>query len=209
MRGFRTESAGVFRRGLYGSGFGFGGVEGGRWGVGERARGTGGRCMMGDGGGRCEVDEEVEGRDRLRRALVGEVGMGTEKTGPRCSVVGVKRLLARSMVGVKSSGCGDDSGPAAGWMALDGSEEVLNTSKGDESLERRPREETRESFSSGEGKRGGSSGGLGWRICANEEALTGRCGGWKEEVVGDGEMSLSSAATVARRGAWAVGAGAL
>jgi hypothetical protein len=38
----------------------------------------------------------------------------------------------------------------------------------------------------------------------SEEALTGRCGpcsGWMEEVVGDGEMSLSSAVTVAQR-AW-------
>jgi hypothetical protein len=42
-------------------------------------------------------------------------------------------------------------------------------------------------------------------MCANEEALTGRDGGWKEEE-GDVEMSLRSAATVARRGAWAVGA---
>jgi hypothetical protein len=167
--------------------------------------------MMGDGGGRCEVDEEVEGRDRLRRALVGEVGMGTvaKKTGPRCSAVGVKRPLARSVVGVKISGCGDDNGLAAGWMALEGSEEALKGSEGDASLGRRPREDTRESLSSGEGKRGGLSGGLGWRICANEEVLTGRCGGWKEEEVGDGEVSLSSAATVARRGAWAGGAGAL
>jgi hypothetical protein len=164
--------------------------------------------MAGDEGGRCEVDEEVEGRDRLRRALVGEVGTGTEKTSPRCSVVGVKRLPARSVVGVKSSGCGDDNGPEAGWMALEGSEDALKVSEGEFSLVRRTRDGTRESLSSGEGKRGGSSGGLGWRICANEEALTGRCGGWKEEE-GDGGMSLSSAATVARRGAWAVGAGAL
>ena len=38
------------------------------------------------------------------------------------------------------------------------------------------------------------------KICVNEEALMircGMCGGWMEEVVGDGEMSLSSAATVA------------
>ena len=41
----------------------------------------------------------------------------------------------------------------------------------------RERDETRDSLSSGEGKRGGSSGGLGWRMCASEEALTGRCGG--------------------------------
>lgn len=61
------------------------------------------------------------------------------------------------------------------------------------------------SFSSGEGKRGGSSAGLGWRICANEEVLTGGGGGWKEEE-GEVEVSLRSAATVARRGAWAVGA---
>jgi hypothetical protein len=37
----------------------------------------------------------------------------------------------------------------------------------------RERDDTRESFSSGEGKRGVSSGGLGWRMCAREEALTG------------------------------------
>jgi hypothetical protein len=134
--------------------------------------------MTGDGGGRYEVDEAVEGRDRLRRALVGEVGMEAEKTRPRCSAVGVKRPLARSVVGVKTSGCGDDNGPAAGWMVFDGSEEALKGSGGGTSLGRRTREGTRESFSSGEGKRGGSSGGLGWRICANEEALTGRCGGW-------------------------------
>lgn len=137
------------------------------------------------------------------------MGTGTEKTSPRCSVVGVKRPPARSMVGVKTSGCGDDNGRATGWMAPEGSEEALKVSEGDFSLVRRTRDGTRESLSSGEGKRGGSSGGLGWRrICANEEALTGRCGGWKEEE-GDGGMSLSSAATVARRGAWAVGAGAL
>jgi hypothetical protein len=165
--------------------------------------------MTGDGGGRCGVDEDVEGRDRLRRALVGEVGTVAEKTSPRCSAVGVKRPLARSVVGVKSSGCGDDNGPVAVWMVLEGSEEALKASEGDVSLGRRTKEDTRESFSSGEGKRGGSSGGLGWRICANEEALTGRCGGWKEEGEGEEGMSLSSAATVARRGAWAVGAGAL
>ncbi len=153
--------------------------------------------MTGDEGGRCEVDEEVEGRDRLSRELVGEVGAVAEKICPRCSTVGVKRPLARSVVSVKTSGCEGDKGLAAGRVAL-------NESEGDVSLCRRPRDGTRESFSSGEGKRGGSSGGLGWRICANEEALTGRCGGWKEEE-GEGEMSLSSAATVARRGAWAVG----
>ena len=42
---------------------------------------------------------------------------------------------------------------------------------------RRERDDARESFSSGEGKRGGSSGGLGWRMCASEEALTGGGGG--------------------------------
>jgi len=158
--------------------------------------------MTGDGGGRCEVDEEVEGRDRLRRALVGEVGTVVGKASPRCSAVGVKRSVERSVVGVKTSSCGDDK-------VFEDSEEALNGSGGDVSLGRRTKEDTRASFSSGEGKRSGSSGGLGWRICANEEALTGRCGGWKEEEEGEGEVSLSSAATVARRGAWAVGAGAL
>jgi len=163
--------------------------------------------MTGDGGGRCDVEEDVEGRDRLCRELVGEVGTVAEKMCPRCSTVGVKRPLARSVVGVKTSGCEGDKGLAAGRMTK-GSEEALKESGVNVSLERRPRDDTRESFSSGEGKRGGSSGGLGWRICANEDALTGRDGGWKEEE-GEGEISLSSAATVARRGAWAVGVGAL
>jgi hypothetical protein len=164
--------------------------------------------MTGDGGGRCGVEEEVEGRDRLRRELVGEVGTVEEKISLRCSAVGVKRSLARSVVGVKISDREGDKGVAAGRAMPEGSEEALKKSGGDVSLGRRPRDDTRESLSSGEGKRSGSSGGLGWRICANEEALTGRGGGWKEEE-GEGEMSLSSAATLARRGAWAVGAGAL
>lgn len=117
--------------------------------------------MTGDGGGRCEVDEEVEGRDRVSRELVGEVGTVEEKICPRCSTVGVKRPLARSMVGVKTSGCNGDKGLAAGRMKPEGSEEALKKSGVDVSLDRRPRDDTRESFSSGEGKRGGSSGGLG------------------------------------------------
>lgn len=164
--------------------------------------------MTGDGGGRCEVDEEVEGRDKLSRELVGDVGTVEGNICARCSTVGVKRPLARSVVGVKSSGCEGDRGLTAGRVMPKGSEEALKESGVDDSLSRRPRDGTRESLSSGEGKRGGSSGGLGWRICANEEALTGRDGGWKEEE-GEGGMSLSSAATVARRGAWAVGAEAL
>ena len=164
--------------------------------------------MTGDGGGLCEVDEEVEGRDRLSRELVGDVGTAAEKICPRCSTVGVKRPLARSVVGVKVSGSKGDEGLVVGWEMPEGSEEALKESGVNISLGRRPRDDTRESFSSGEGKRGGSSGGLGWRRCANEEVLTGRDGGWKEEE-GEGEMSLSRAATVARRGGWAGGAGAL
>jgi hypothetical protein len=117
--------------------------------------------MIGDGGGRCEVDEEVEGRDRLSRELVGEVGTVEENICPRCSTVGVKRPLARSVVGVKNSGCEGDKGLAAGRMMPEGSDEALKKSGVDVSLSRRPRDDTRESFSSGEGKRGGSSGGLG------------------------------------------------
>jgi hypothetical protein len=91
--------------------------------------------MMGDGGGRCEVDEEVEGRDRLSRELVGEVGMVEEKICPRCSTVGVKRPLARSVVvGVKTSGREGDKGPAAGRMMPEGSEEALKESGVDASL---------------------------------------------------------------------------
>jgi hypothetical protein len=84
-------------------------------------------------------------------------------------------------------------------MTPEGSEEGLNVSGRDVSLARRDRDDTRESFSSGEGKRGESTGECGWRMCANEEALMGADGGWKEE--GEvGEMSLlRSAATVARR----------
>ena len=81
--------------------------------------------MTGDGGGRCEVDDEVEGRDRLERALTGEVGVMMGKGGPRCSMVGVKRLPTRSMVGVKRESCCDgDNGPAAGWMIPEGSGET-------------------------------------------------------------------------------------
>jgi len=163
---------------------------------------------MGDGGGRCEDEDEVEGRDRLDRALVGEVGVMVGGINPRWSMVGVKRLPAARSIGMKrDSGCGGDKGPAAGWMIPEGSEEGLNVSGRDVSLVRRDRDDTRESFSSGEGKRWGSSGECGWRMCANEEARTGADDGWKEE--GEvGEMSLlRSAATVARRwGAWAVGA---
>lgn len=91
--------------------------------------------MMGDGGGRCEVDEEVEGRDRLSRELVGEVGMVEEKICPRCSTVGVKRPLARSMVvGVKTSGREGDKGLTAGRMMPEGSEEALKESGVDASL---------------------------------------------------------------------------
>lgn len=133
--------------------------------------------MTGDGGARCDVDDEVEGRDRVERALVGEVGVMTGKVSGRCSTVGVKRP-ARSVVGVKrGSGCVGDKGPAAGWMIPGGSGETRKTSEGNVSLGRRARDDTRDSFSSGEGKRGGSSGGLGWRMCAKEEALTGRGGG--------------------------------
>jgi hypothetical protein len=143
----------------------------------------------------------------VERALAGEVGVMAEKVSPRCPTVGVKRLPARSVVGEKrGSGCGGDKGPMTGWVIPEGSEEGLKGSGKDVSRGMRDRDDTRVSFSSGEGKRGGgSSGGLGWRMCANEEALTGRGGGWKEEV-GDVEISLRSAATVARRGAWAVGA---
>jgi hypothetical protein len=110
--------------------------------------------MTGEGGGRCEVDDEVEGRDILERALVGEVGMMVGKVSPRCSTVGVKR--PRSVVGVKgASGCGGDKGPATGWMIPEGSEEALKGSGKDVSLEMRARDDTRVSFSSGEGKRGG------------------------------------------------------
>ena len=191
---------------MYGRGFGFGGGDGERGGVGERTRGAGGRGMTGDGGGRWEIDGEVEGRDRVERALVGEVGVIVGTVSPRCSTVGVKRLPARSAVGVKrGSGCGGDKRPVAGWMIPEGSEEARKGSGKDISLERRAKDGTRESFSSGEGKRGGrSSGGVGWRMCANEEDLTGGGGSWKEEE-GGGEMSLRRAATVARRGAWAVG----
>ena len=162
--------------------------------------------MTGDGGGRCEVDDEVEGRDRLERALIGDVGVTMGKGSPRCSTVGVKRLPTRSVVGVKRESCCDgDNGPAAGWMIPGGSGETRKGSGKDVSPGRRARDDTRVSFSSGEGKRGGLSGGLGWRICASEEALTGRGGGWKEEE-GEVEVSLRRAATVARRGAWAVGA---
>lgn len=81
--------------------------------------------MTGDGGGRCEVDDEVEGRDRLERALTGEVGVTMGKGSPRCSTVGVKRLTTRSTVGVKrESGCDGDNGPAAGWMIPGGSGEI-------------------------------------------------------------------------------------
>src|SRR6267154_6866438 len=110
--------------------------------------------MTGDEGGRCEVDEAVEGRDRLNRELVGEVGTVEENICPRCSTVGVKRPLARSVVGVKSSGCEGDKGLTAGRM-MEGSEEALKKSGVDVSLSRRPSDGTRESFSSGEGKRGG------------------------------------------------------
>lgn len=163
--------------------------------------------MTGDGGSRWEVDGEVEGQGRLKRALVGEVGVIVGTVSPRCSTVGVKRLPARSAVGVKrGSGCGGDKRPVAGWMIPEGSEETRKGSGKDVSPERRAKDGTRESFSSGEGNRGGrwSSGGVGWRMCANEEALTGGGGSWKEEE-GGVEMSLRRAATVARRGAWAVG----
>jgi hypothetical protein len=110
--------------------------------------------MTGEGGGRCEVDDEVEGRDRLERALLGEVGVMVGKVSPRCSTVGVKR--PRSVVGVKgASGCGGDKGPVTGWMIPEGSEEALKGSGKCVSLEMRARDDTRVSFSSGEGKRGG------------------------------------------------------
>jgi hypothetical protein len=86
--------------------------------------------MIGDGGGRCEVEEEVEGRDRLNRELVGEVGTVEEKMCPRCSTVGVKRPL----VGVKTSGREGDKGLAAGRMKPEGSEETLKESGVDVSL---------------------------------------------------------------------------
>jgi len=86
---------------------------------------------------------------------VGEVGTVEENICPRCSTVGVKRPLARSVVGVKTSSCGDDNGPVTVWMAPEGSDEALKASGGGVSLGRRDREDTRESFSSGEGKRDG------------------------------------------------------
>jgi hypothetical protein len=90
--------------------------------------------MIGDGGGRWDVDEEVEGRDRLSRELVGEVGTVEEKMCPRCSTVGVKRPLARSVVGVKTSGREGDKGLADGRMMPEGSEEALKESGDDVSL---------------------------------------------------------------------------
>lgn len=88
--------------------------------------------MIGDGGGRCEVDDEVEGRDRLNRELEGEVGTVEEKICPRCSTVGVKRPLV--VVGVKTSGREGDKGLAAGRIMPEGSEEALKESGEDVSL---------------------------------------------------------------------------
>jgi hypothetical protein len=134
--------------------------------------------MTGEGGGRCEVDDEVEGRDRVERMLAGDVGVMVGKTGPRCSTIGVKKLPARSIVGVKRvSDCDGETGTMEGWPEDNGEEILLRVSGEEVARGRRAREGTRESLSSGEGKRGGSSGGLGWRICASEVALTGRDGG--------------------------------
>ena len=89
--------------------------------------------MCGEGGGRCEVGDEVEGRDRVERTLAGDVGVMVGKTGPRCSTVGVKRLPTRSMVGVKrDSGCGGEMGPVVGWVMPGGNEEILLKESGEE-----------------------------------------------------------------------------
>lgn len=110
--------------------------------------------MIGDGGGRCEVEEEVEGRERLERTLMGDVGVAMGNVSARCSTVGVKRLVARSVVGEKrGSGCGGEARPAIGWEIPNDSEETLMTSGGVLTPGRRERDDTRESFSSGDGKR--------------------------------------------------------
>ena len=69
--------------------------------------------MTGDGGGRCEVEEEVDGREWVERTLVGDVGVAMGNIGPRCSTVGVKRPTPRSVMGEKrESGCGGEARPA-------------------------------------------------------------------------------------------------
>ena len=119
------------------------------------------------------------------------------KMSPCCLTVGVKRLPVCLAVRVKrDSGSGGKEGPAVRWMPPKGSKETLKISKGVDSLGIWARDEKQVSLSSGIRKHGGLSGGLGWRICAEEEALMGGGGRWKEEE-GDGEVSLSSVVIVA------------
>jgi hypothetical protein len=50
-----------------------------------------------DGGGWCEVEEEVEGRERVKRMLVGDIGMAMGNIGSHCLMVGVKRPTPRAL----------------------------------------------------------------------------------------------------------------
>jgi hypothetical protein len=58
---------------------------------------------------------------------------------------------ARLVVGVENSGCEGDKGITAGRVTPEGSDEALKEFEMDVSLGRRPTDDTRESFSSGEG----------------------------------------------------------
>jgi hypothetical protein len=69
--------------------------------------------MTGEGGSRCEVEEDVEGWEKLERTLVGDVRVEMGNVGSRYSMVVVKRPAARSVVGKKRvAGCGGVARPA-------------------------------------------------------------------------------------------------